>query len=219
MIARKLAVKQSARQSNIMSTIYRPPQQGQGSWYEFDAQGQTLGRFAAQIAFMLLGKHLVTYTPFWNYNQHIVVINADKFDVTGNKREDKIYYRHTGYPGGIKSMRLLDALRRQPTFALRRAVRGMLPKNRLSRQLLNNLYLYTTENHPHAGQNPIKITGRIDTKKALFQALREQAPGAFTPEAAASKAAKPAGKDTGAPAKAPTKTAAKTTAKSSAGAK
>ena len=123
-------------------------------WYIVDAQGQTLGRLAAELASRLMGKHKPQYSPHLDCGDNIVVINADKIAVTGNKLAAKKYYRHSGYPGGIKETNLADLMERKPTAALERAVKGMLPKNRLQDDRLSRLKLYAGSDHPHAPHTP-----------------------------------------------------------------
>ncbi len=123
-------------------------------WYIVDAEGQTLGRLAAELANRLMGKHKPQYSPHLDCGDNIVVINADKIAVTGNKLEAKKYYRHSGYPGGISETKLGDLMERKPTAAIERAVKGMLPKNRLQDVRLARLKLYAGTEHPHAPQTP-----------------------------------------------------------------
>jgi large subunit ribosomal protein L13 len=123
-------------------------------WFVVDAEGKTLGRLATRIADMLRGKGKPQYTPHVDTGDFVVVVNAEKIAVTGNKLDDKIYYRHSGYPGGLKERTLREELERRPTEVLRKAVRGMLPKNRLARQQLNKLKIYAGPEHPHAPQKP-----------------------------------------------------------------
>jgi large subunit ribosomal protein L13 len=123
-------------------------------WYIVDAEGQTLGRFAAELTTRLMGKHKPQYSPHLDCGDNIVVINADKIAVTGNKLANKKYYRHSGYPGGIKETNLAELMERKPTAALERAVKGMLPKNRLQDDRLARLKLYAGSEHPHAPQSP-----------------------------------------------------------------
>ena len=123
-------------------------------WYVVDAEGQTLGRLAARIADTLRGKRKPEYTPHVDTGDFVVVVNADKIAVTGKKREQKIYYRHSGYPGGLRERTLGDELERRPTEVLRKAVKGMLPRNRLARQQINKLKIYAGPEHPHVAQNP-----------------------------------------------------------------
>jgi large subunit ribosomal protein L13 len=126
----------------------------QRDWYVVDAEGQTLGRMATQIADMLRGKRKPTYTPHVDTGDFVVVINAEKIRVTGNKLAQKTYWRHSGYPGGIKSRTLQEMLDRRPEEVIRKAVKGMLPRNRLARQQLTKLKVYAGPEHPHAAQQP-----------------------------------------------------------------
>src|ERR1700709_2773045 len=123
-------------------------------WLVVDATGQTLGRLATQIADSLRGKRKPEYTPHCDVGDFVVVVNCEKVAVTGNKREDKRYYRHSGYPGGLKSRSLEEMLERRPEEVLRRAVKGMLPRNRLARKQLTKLKNYAGPEHPHVAQKP-----------------------------------------------------------------
>ena len=123
-------------------------------WYVVDAEGQTLGRLATRIADTLRGKRKPEYTPHVDTGDFVVVVNAEKIAVTGKKREEKIYYRHSGYPGGLRERTLGEELERRPTEVLRKAVKGMLPRNRLARQQINKLKIYAGPEHPHVAQNP-----------------------------------------------------------------
>ena len=123
-------------------------------WYVVDADGQTLGRLATRIADTLRGKRKPEYTPHVDTGDFVVVVNAEKIAVTGKKREQKIYYRHSGYPGGLRERTLGEELERRPTEVLRTAVKGMLPRNRLARQQINKLKIYAGPEHPHVAQNP-----------------------------------------------------------------
>jgi large subunit ribosomal protein L13 len=123
-------------------------------WKLVDANGQNLGRFATQITSMLLGKDKPTYTPGVDTGDYVVVINAERITVTGNKLDDKIYYRHSGYPGGIKQINLRDQLKKHPDRVIRQAVWGMLPHNRLGRKLMKKLKIYAGPEHPHEAQHP-----------------------------------------------------------------
>ncbi len=123
-------------------------------WLVADAQGQNLGRFASQIAAALLGKHKPTYTPGVETGAHVIVLNCGGITVTGNKLEDKKYYRHTGYPGGIRETSLRQQLEKHPERVIEAAVWGMLPHNRYGRKLIRKLKLYRGTEHPHAAQNP-----------------------------------------------------------------
>jgi large subunit ribosomal protein L13 len=123
-------------------------------WYLVDAEGQTLGRLATQIADTLRGKRKPQYTPHVDTGDFVVVVNAAKIAVTGTKLDDKLYYRHSGYPGGLRSRPLRDELERRPTEVIRKAVKGMLPRNRLARQQLTKLKVYAGPEHPHEAQAP-----------------------------------------------------------------
>ena len=123
-------------------------------WFVVDAAGQTLGRLASNVARILRGKHKATYSPHIDVGDYVVVVNADRIAVTGRKMDQKMYYRHTGYPGGLKSITLREQLVRHPTFAVRAAVKGMLPKNRLGRRMLRKLKVYAGAEHPHQAQQP-----------------------------------------------------------------
>jgi large subunit ribosomal protein L13 len=126
----------------------------QRKWILVDASGQNLGRLASRIAQVLRGKHKPTYSPHLDGGDYVVVINAEKIAVTGRKLDQKTYYRHTGYPGGIRETNLRGLLARHPTHALKFAVRGMLPKNRLGRKMIKKLKIYAGPEHPHEAQQP-----------------------------------------------------------------
>jgi large subunit ribosomal protein L13 len=123
-------------------------------WYLVDAEGQTLGRLATQIADTLRGKRKPQFTPHVDTGDFVIVVNAEKIVVTGNKLDQKMYHRHSGYPGGLRSRTLREQLDRRPTEVIRAAVKGMLPKNRLARQQLTKLKVYAGPEHPHSPQNP-----------------------------------------------------------------
>jgi len=123
-------------------------------WYLVDAEGQTLGRLATRIADRLRGKGKPQYTPHVDTGDFVVVVNAEKIAVTGNKLDDKRYYRHSGYPGGLRERTLREQLERRPTEVLRKAVKGMLPRNRLARQQITKLKIYAGPDHPHEAQAP-----------------------------------------------------------------
>ncbi len=139
-------------------TYYPKAAEIQRNWVVINAEGQTLGRLAAQVARVLLGKHKPTFTPGVEMGDFVVVVNAQKVSVTGTKThsklESKIYYSHSGYPGGLKSISLRDQLATYPDRALRDAVWGMLPHNRMGRAVLKRLKIYAGAEHPHAVQNP-----------------------------------------------------------------
>jgi large subunit ribosomal protein L13 len=123
-------------------------------WYVVDADGQTLGRLATRIADTLRGKGKAEYTPHVDTGDFVIVINAEKIQVTGNKLDQKRYIRHSGYPGGLRSRTLREQLERRPEEVLRMAVKGMLPRNRLARQQLTKLKIYAGQDHPHGPQAP-----------------------------------------------------------------
>jgi large subunit ribosomal protein L13 len=123
-------------------------------WILIDANGQNLGRLATQIANILLGKNKPTYTPGVDTGDYVIVVNAERITVTGNKLEDKVYYRHTGYPGGLKQIKLKDQLVQHPERVIRQAVWGMLPHHRLGRKLIKKLKVYAGPEHPHDSQQP-----------------------------------------------------------------
>ncbi|MCK4537755.1 MAG: 50S ribosomal protein L13 [Candidatus Krumholzibacteria bacterium] len=124
------------------------------NWYLVDASGKTLGRLATRIATVLRGKHKPGYSPHMDIGDFIVVVNASKIHVTGNKREDKQYWSHSGYPGGLKLISFKDKMEKDPTFAVKNAVKGMLPRNKLGRRLLKKLKVYGGTEHPHKAQQP-----------------------------------------------------------------
>ena len=123
-------------------------------WYLVDAEGQTLGRLATRIADTLRGKGKPEYTPHVDTGDFVVVVNAEKIQVTGNKLDQKMYHRHSGYPGGLRSRTLREQLERRPTEVLRKAVKGMLPRNRLGRAQIGKLKIYVGPEHPHEAQSP-----------------------------------------------------------------
>jgi large subunit ribosomal protein L13 len=137
-----------------VKTYVATPTDRERSWVLVDASGKTLGRLATQIADILRGKRKPEYTPHIDTGDFVVVINAREVAVTGNKREQKRYYRHSGYPGGLRSRTLGEQLERRPEEVIRRAVRGMLPRNRLARRQITKLKVYAGPDHPHAAQKP-----------------------------------------------------------------
>lgn len=141
-----------------MKTEFAKKETVQRKWYVIDAQDQVLGRLAAEIARRLRGKHKPIYSPHVDTGDYIIVVNADKIRLTGKKMENKVYYRHTGYPGGIKSITAEQLLRRKPERLLEHAVKGMLPKNRLGRRMYKKLKVYARPDHPHAAQQPEVLT-------------------------------------------------------------
>ena len=137
-----------------MKTLSTKPAEVKRDWYVVDATGKTLGRLATEIARRLRGKHKVEFTPHVDTGDYIVVINAGKVAVTGNKAEDKVYYSHSEYPGGLKSIVFKDLLASKPTRVIEIAVKGMLPKNPLGREMFRKLKVYAGAEHKHAAQVP-----------------------------------------------------------------
>jgi large subunit ribosomal protein L13 len=140
-----------------MKTWTAKPGEVERRWYLVDAEGKTLGRLATQIADTLRGKGKPEYTPHVDTGDFVVVVNAEKIAVTGKKLDDKLYYRHSGYPGGLRSRPLRDELERRPTEVLRKAVKGMLPRNRLARAQIGKLKIYAGPEHPHEAQSPQEL--------------------------------------------------------------
>jgi large subunit ribosomal protein L13 len=141
-----------------MKTISTKPESVKRDWYVIDAEGAVLGRMATQIAVRLRGKHKAEYTPHVDTGDYIVVINANKVRVTGNKTKDKIYHRHTGYPGGIKSISFEKLIEKAPERVIQSAVKGMLPKGPLGRSMFKKLKVYADAEHPHIAQQPQQLT-------------------------------------------------------------
>ena len=137
-----------------MKTYVATPETRERDWLVVDATGKTLGRLATQLADVLRGKHKPEYTPHCDVGDFVVVINADKIAVTGKKREEKLYHRYSGYPGGLRSRTFAEMLERRPEEPLRLAVKGMLPRNRIARAQLRKLKIYAGAEHPHAAQQP-----------------------------------------------------------------
>jgi large subunit ribosomal protein L13 len=137
-----------------MKTYVAKPEDFSRGWYVVDAADQVLGRLATQVAMRLRGKHKPVFTPHLDTGDFIVVINADKVKLTGRKLDQKMYWRHSGYPGGIKGTTARRLLDEKPEEVIRKAVRGMLPKNRLGRKLLKKLKVYAGPEHPHTAQRP-----------------------------------------------------------------
>jgi large subunit ribosomal protein L13 len=142
------------RRFSEMKTWNAKPGEVERRWYLVDADGKTLGRLATRIADTLRGKDKAQYTPHVDTGDFVVVINAEKIAVTGKKLDDKRYYRHSGYPGGLRSRTLREELERRPTEVIRKAVKGMLPRNRLGRAQLTKLKVYAGPEHPHEAQAP-----------------------------------------------------------------
>jgi large subunit ribosomal protein L13 len=140
-----------------MKTFQAKKEELDHQWYLVDAEGKILGRLASELAMILRGKKKPTYTPHLDTGDFVVVVNAKKVVLTGKKMKDKIYYRHTGYPGGIREMNAEKLLAKKPTEMIRKAVKGMLPKNSLGRQMLRKLKIYAGPNHPHEAQGPVSL--------------------------------------------------------------
>jgi large subunit ribosomal protein L13 len=138
----------------FMKTYVATPASRERNWLVVDASGKTLGRLATQIADTLRGKRKAEYTPHCDVGDFVIVVNAERISVTGRKREQKLYYRHSGYPGGLRSRTLAEMLERRPEEVIRKAVKGMLPRNRLGRAQLRKLKVYAGPDHPHAAQQP-----------------------------------------------------------------
>jgi large subunit ribosomal protein L13 len=143
-----------------MRSYMARPLEVERRWYLVDAEGQTLGRLATEIARVLRGKNKSQYTPHVDTGDFVVVVNAEKVVVTGKKAEQKVYRRHSGYPGGLKETSFEQMMERRPTEILRKAVKGMMPKTRLARQQLRKLKIYAGPEHPHAAQNPQRLEVR-----------------------------------------------------------
>ena len=141
-----------------MKTISAKPASVKRDWYLIDAEGKTLGRMAAEIATRLRGKHKPEYTPHVDTGDYIVVVNAEKVRVTGNKAKDKIYHSHTGYPGGLKSISFEKLVEKAPERTIQSAVKGMLPKGPLGRAMFKKLKVYAGTEHPHTAQQPQELT-------------------------------------------------------------
>jgi large subunit ribosomal protein L13 len=137
-----------------MKTYSPKPADIERRWYVVDANGQVLGRLASEVAAVLRGKHKPIFAPHMDTGDHVIVINADKIELTGQKAQKKFAYRHSGYPGGIKAIRYDELLAERPVAAIEKAVRGMLPHNRLGRQIIKKLHIVAGPEHPHAAQQP-----------------------------------------------------------------
>ncbi len=137
-----------------MKTVSTRPQDVEHAWYVIDAESQTLGRLATEVARRLRGKHKASFTPHVDTGDYIVVVNAEKVRVTGNKTTAKMYYRHSGYPGGIKATPFGDMIEKHPERVIEKAVKGMLPRNPLGRACFRKLKVYAGPDHPHSAQQP-----------------------------------------------------------------
>ena len=144
--------------AKLQKTFTPTPADIERTWYVVDAQDVPLGRLASEVAQILRGKHKPTFAPHMDMGDYVIVINADKVAVSGNKESDKVYYRHSGYPGGLRSETLAELRNDHPTRLVENAVRGMIPKNRLGRQVLTKLKVYAGPEHPHSAQKPETLT-------------------------------------------------------------
>jgi large subunit ribosomal protein L13 len=140
-----------------MKTFLAKPEEVERKWYLVDAEGKTLGRLATRVATILRGKHKPTFTPNVDCGDHVIIINAEKIVLTGNKINDKVHYTHSGYPGGLKAVKYGQMLKTKPEYALTKTIWGMLPHNRLGRQMIKKLRVYKGNEHPHDAQLPEKL--------------------------------------------------------------
>ena len=146
-----------------MKTVMAKKETVSREWLLIDAAGLPVGRVASKVAFILRGKHKPCYTPHVDTGDYVIVVNTDKMILTGNKLNDKFYYRHSGFPGGLKQTSYKDLMAKKSDFALQKAVKGMLPKNSLGKSMINKLKVYKGSEHPHAAQNPkeLKLVGGV----------------------------------------------------------
>ena len=147
-------LQENKRQDVVMKTIFVKPATMEKKWYLIDAEGKNLGRVAVAAARILRGKNKPEYVPHQDMGDYVIIINAAKANVTGNKIEDKIYYRHSMYPGGLKAESYGKMLQRKPTFPMEHAIKGMLPSGKLGKRLFTNLHVYAGSEHPHQAQKP-----------------------------------------------------------------
>ena len=138
----------------VQKTYATTPAAIERRWYVVDAKGMTLGRVASKVAPLLRGTHKPYFTPHLDTGDYVIIVNADKIHVTGKRMDQKTYYRHSGYPGGLKSLTLREMMEKYPTRALRLAIKGMLPKGALGRQMFKKLKIYAGADHPHQAQQP-----------------------------------------------------------------
>ncbi len=149
-----------------MKTIFVKPNKVERKWHIIDARGQRLGHVAVKAVTLLRGKHKPLYTPHQEIGDYVIIVNAAEIELSGNKREQKTYYRHSGYPGGLTTETFNSMIARKPTFPMEKAVKGMLPNGPLGRQLFRNVKIYAGADHPHKSQKPavFEITGAGETK-------------------------------------------------------
>jgi large subunit ribosomal protein L13 len=141
-----------------MSTPFPSAKDFARTWYVIDAGGAVLGRVASKAAMVLMGKHKPTYTPFLDTGDHVIIVNAGKIRLTGQKERDKVYRRHSGYPGGLKEVSAVKLRQTRPQKMLEHAIAGMLPKTKLGKQMYRKLKVYAGSKHPHQGQKPVEMT-------------------------------------------------------------
>ncbi len=141
----------------MKNTFMQKKQEIKRDWYVIDAEGQTLGRVAAKVAHVLRGKHKPTFTPHVDCGDFVIITNASKIELTGNKLDDKIYYNHSGYTGGLRERTARTMKENYPVEMMERAVKGMLPKGRLGRQMYKKLFVYAGAEHPHTAQKPVEM--------------------------------------------------------------
>jgi large subunit ribosomal protein L13 len=166
----------SPRQEATRVKTYAPkPEHIERRWYVVDASGQVLGRLASEVAALLRGKHKPIFAPHMDTGDHVIVINADKVTLTGGKESKKVAYRHSGYPGGIRATRYDELLATRPVYAVEKAVKGMLPKNRLGRSMVRKLHVVAGADHPHGSQQPVDYTmGKPPAWEGLPQPLKSR---------------------------------------------
>jgi large subunit ribosomal protein L13 len=140
-----------------MKTLFVKPADVEHKWYLVDAEGKVLGRLASRVVSILRGKNKPAYAPHWDMGDSVIIVNAAKVRLTGRKSAQKMYYRHSGYPGGFRAEPFEKLIVRRPTVPVERAIRGMLPKGPLGRKMFQRLKVYAGANHPHAAQQPVKI--------------------------------------------------------------
>ena len=140
-----------------MKTYVTKPAEVERKWYVVDAEGQNLGRLASRVATILRGKHKPIYSPAVDCGDFVIIINAEKIAVTGRRLDQKVYYRHSGYPGGLREITLREQLEKHPTRPIELAVKGMLPKNKLGRKMIKKLKVYVGSEHPHQAQQPVEL--------------------------------------------------------------
>jgi large subunit ribosomal protein L13 len=140
-----------------MKTIFVKPEDIERKWYLIDAEGKVLGRLASRVVGILRGKNKAEFSPHWDCGDSVIIVNAEKVRLTGRKPSAKLYYRHSGYPGGFRAEPFQKVLARKPAYPLERAIKGMLPKGALGRKIFKHLKVYSGTEHPHSAQKPVKI--------------------------------------------------------------